>query len=243
MRLTLLGCLLAMIGSAGATGRDGLVIAFHEVTVCSPVQEIIEEVLVREGDAVNKGTPLIRLLQQRELLEVQRSEAVVEKTAFDAKASQALAKDRLVPAEQAIEKEVEHRLAGIELAQAKVRLAEKTIVSGIDGIVARLYKEAGESVDRVEKVAEVVNIERVYLKFLLDQAELVRLRAGMRVPVRVPLVPELGEVEAVVDFVDPVIDAASGLFRVKLLLDNPGLRLRPGMKVEGDFGRAAGGQP
>ena len=41
--------------------------------------------------------------------------------------------------------------------------------------------------------------------------------------------------EAAVSFIDPRIDAASGLFRVKLLLDNPNHDIKAGMRGEADF--------
>ena len=46
--------------------------------------------------------------------------------------------------------------------------------------------------------------------------------------------------EAAVAFIDPRIDAASGLFRVKLLLDNPNHDIKAGMRAEGEFTRPAG---
>jgi multidrug efflux pump subunit AcrA (membrane-fusion protein) len=43
-----------------------------------------------------------------------------------------------------------------------------------------------------------------------------------------------------VSFIDPRIDAASGLFRVKLLLDNPNHDIKAGMRAQGDFSSYGG---
>ena len=51
-----------------------------------------------------------------------------------------------------------------------------------------------------------------------------------------PALPDNSEnFTAVVSFVDPRIDAASGLFRVKLLLDNPDHEIKAGMRGFAEF--------
>jgi RND family efflux transporter MFP subunit len=141
--------------------------------------------------------------------------------------------------EEALTKAVELELARIGHATAEFRLSQKRITSPLSGIVVKKHKESGESVTRVDKLFDIVNIDKVYLQFYLDPVLMQRIQRDAKVKVVFPTLPDKEEFIAVVSFVDPVIDAGSGLFRVKLLMDNPGHRIKAGMRVEADFTRPA----
>src|SRR5258708_36309926 len=89
--------------------------------------------------------------------------------------------------EGAGEKESERELAKIQLAAAEVRLKEKTIRAPLSGIVVKKYKEAGEAVDRVEKLLDVVNIDQVYVQFYLDPKLMQAVQQDAGSPVRFPV--------------------------------------------------------
>jgi multidrug efflux pump subunit AcrA (membrane-fusion protein) len=52
-------------------------------------------------------------------------------------------------------------------------------------------------------------------------------------------IPEMKGTSVVgkIAFIDPRIDATSGLFRVKVLLDNPDRKIKAGMKAVADFSK------
>jgi multidrug efflux pump subunit AcrA (membrane-fusion protein) len=51
-------------------------------------------------------------------------------------------------------------------------------------------------------------------------------------PLIVPSLAELRQFTGKLDFIDPRMDAESGLYRIKLLLENSELRIKAGMRVE-----------
>ncbi|MEA3187634.1 MAG: rane fusion protein multidrug efflux system, partial [Chthoniobacter sp.] len=100
------------------------------------------------------------------------------------------------------------------------------------------YKEAGEGADKTEKLFDVVNIDQVYVQFYLDPKLMGVIQPDMKLPVRFStLAPAAHSYTASVAFIDPRIDAASGLFRVKLLLDNPEHEIKAGMRAVADFSK------
>ncbi len=232
---TLVALIAIALGSARGGEVDGLVLPAKDITIGSPVQEIIEEIAVEEGDTVTAGQTLARLMDREERLEVQRYEKVLEKARFDAKAAQTLYSEKMGAKEAAVEKKAELERLQIEQELAQSRLDRKTITSPIAGVVVKKYKEAGESVERVENLFDVVNIDRVYLQFYLDGKSINEIAVGQKIAVEFPTLREGKETKAEVSFVDPRIDAASGLFRVKLVLENPGHRIKAGMRVVGEF--------
>ncbi|HEX8297236.1 MAG TPA: efflux RND transporter periplasmic adaptor subunit [Chthoniobacteraceae bacterium] len=223
--------------AAHAQDTQGLVIPLKQVSISSPVlQEVIEHVLVEEGDAVKENQIVIELRREKEVLEVQQAQQVVEQKRFTAEGAAKLFKEKIGSKEAALEKETELALAKIQLAAAEVRLKEKTVRAPLGGIVVKKYKEAGEAVDRVEKLLDVVNIDQVYVQFYLDPKLMQKIRPDMEVPIRFPVIG--GEAFAgKVTFIDPRIDAGSGLFRIKVLVENKDHKIKAGMRGSADFAK------
>lgn len=234
-RFVLFSFLLAW--GARADDTQGLVLPIKQVSVSSPVlQEVIEHVLVEEGDAVKENQILIELRKEKEELEVKQAQQIVEQKKFTAEGAQKLFKEKIGSQEAALEKQTEWELAKIQLAQAEVRLKEKTIRAPLSGIVVKKYKEAGEAVDRVEKLLDVVKIDQVYVQFYLDPKLMQSVRQDMEIPVRFAVIGNQN-FTGKVSFIDPRIDAGSGLFRVKLLVENADHRIKSGMRGTADFSK------
>jgi RND family efflux transporter MFP subunit len=223
--------------TARAEDIQGLVIPFKMVSVASPVlQEVVDSVLVEEGDTVKADQVIVQLRAEKEALQVEQYSKLVEQRQFTAQGAAVLSKEKMMSKEAALEKQTELELAKIQLRQAQVAFKEKTIRSPLNGIVVKKYKEAGESVDRVEKLMDIVSIDQVYVQFYLDPKLMTAVKVDQLVPVRFPVIGEQ-KFDAKVSFVDPRIDAGSGLFRVKLIVENPGHIIKPGMRGTSDFSR------
>lgn len=223
--------------SAQAEEVQGVVLAVKQVSVSSPVlQEVIKEVLVEEGDTVKEGQPLVQLENAKEELAVQEGERLVENAEFIAKGTEALHKDKMGSREQMLKAKTELELAKIRLAAAQVSLKEKTIRAPLNGIVVKKHKEAGEAVDRVEKLIDLVNIDQVYVQCYVNPKLLPQLQQGSEVPVRISE-PINAKFMGKIDFIAPNIDASSGLLRVKVVIDNPDHTIKAGLKGIANFGK------
>jgi membrane fusion protein, multidrug efflux system len=229
--------LLVLAVAVRADDTQGLVIPFKQVSVSSPVlQEVIDHVLVEEGDAVKENQILIELRREKEELEVKQAQQVVQQRRFTAEGAQKLFTEKIGSKEVALEKQTEWELAKIQLAAAEVRLKEKTIRAPLSGIVVKKYKEAGEAVDRVEKLLDVVNIDQVYVQFYLDPKMMQSIKQDAEIPVRFPVIGSQ-DFAGKVSFIDPRIDAGSGLFRVKVLIENKDHIVKAGMRGVADFAK------
>ena len=62
----------------------------------------------------------------------------------------------------------------------------------------------------------------------IDATDVLNLKVGERLPISVSSGKSAVLVEGVIEFISPVIDAASGLRRVKLLINNRDGRVVPG---------------
>jgi membrane fusion protein, multidrug efflux system len=243
MKIPFVFALLALTYPALTRAEDvqGLVLPFKQVSVSSPVlQDNVKDIEVDEGDQVKKDDVLAHLLNDREQLEVKRCENLIKRAEFEYKGMKTLADEKLATQDSELEKETDLEAAKLESQLANVALEEKTIKSPLSGIVVKRYKEPGESVDRMEKLFDIVNIDQVYIQFYLEPGLIEKLAVGDKIPVHFPALRDgAREYEAAVAFIDPRIDAASGLFRVKLLLDNANHDIKAGMRGEADFSKPA----
>jgi RND family efflux transporter MFP subunit len=234
--------LLTLTYSALADQNPGLVLPFKEVSVSSPVlQDVVKDIEVDEGDRVKKGDILAHLLNDREQLDVQRAQNLIKRAEFEYKGMKTLADEKDASQDALIEKETDLEAAKLEYQLTLTALDEKTIKSPLSGIVVKRYKEPGEAVDRTEKLFDIVNIDQVYVQFYLDPSLINKLAVGDRISVHFGAIyqgPQ--QYDGAIAFIDPRIDAASGLFRVKILLDNPDHIIKAGMRAEADFTKPAG---
>lgn len=220
------------LGAHAASRADGLVLPFREVVVSSPVQSVIVTIAHREGDSVKSGDMLAQLYNRIEELDMLRTKAALEKREFDFKGTNNLYQDNIISQDEALKNKIELELARLQAEQASELFKQRTIVAPIDGLIVEQMREVGESVTATQPVFRLVDISQVYVQFYIRAEELGRFKLGDSVEVFY----HAGETRATrrgkVDFIDPRVDAASGLLRVKVLVPNPDRAIVPGLRVE-----------
>jgi len=233
-----------------------------QITVGSRAEGLVAEVLVEEGQAVGKGQVILRLDSTVERLEVELSRLQAE-SSKTLEAAQLVEKQKAAEVSRArtlLEKggitgteyeqrELELKVAriNIEIAQANLkalklqykrdlaRLAQREIKAPADGIVTRIHKDPGEAVERLEKVAELVQLDPLEIVLNLPVATRGTYAAGGKA--RVQIAGQDRWHETVVKSVNPVVDFASNTYRLKLRLPNPDGKIQSGLRVTVDLGR------
>lgn len=214
--------------------------------VGSSVTGVIEELRVERGDSVKKGQ-IIAVLRgdiERAALSVAQSRAQAEADVQAAIAALDFARQSTQRAEDLVKKQfvsaqaldkarTEEKVAVQKLAQAREQrqiwareqvlaqsqLAQRTIVSPFNGIVADRYLSAGERIEE-RSLARVVSIHPLHVEVMVPAAQFGRIKPGQTALVT-PELPGMPAVEARIALVDKLIDGASNTFRVRLELPNP----------------------
>lgn len=228
--ISLLAAARLFAASGHAATAEVLVKPFRAVSVSAAVAGTLRALPVQEGQAVKTGQPLAVLANEQEQLEVDRLTKILEKRDFDDRGTAKLFKDKVVSEDEAVEKRIEREIAELQLRRAKVDLAHKTLLAPLDGVIVAKKREAGEWVEPGTVVFELVNIDRVYAEMLVTPEEAAPLKVGQKLTTRFPLLAPRAEVEGAIDFIDPRVDASSGLMKVRILIDNAQHRLRPGYR-------------
>ena len=133
-------------GDQGKAVRDHecLVEAFMVVNVGSPVDGVLEQVLVNRGDRVRNGQVVARLQSGVEAAAVQLSKARVDFGRRRLERNEALYAKELISAQDRDELATEVNLREEELKREEEALKLRTIVSPIDGVVVERRLVPGE---------------------------------------------------------------------------------------------------
>jgi RND family efflux transporter MFP subunit len=251
--LLTLGLAGAAWGQAAESGK--LVITGHmdpaaKVEVPAGSHGELSAVDVKEGQVVKKGQQLAKLddaIQQATvdlaktaaentiIIQAQENELASAQNQYDKvknnpgfndtekRQKELDLKQAKLKLEEAKEEQLENK---IKLQQEQIRLDHMTIRSPIDGSVLRVNKEAGEETDDNPLVV-VVDTHKLYAVFDMPRQLFGNVHVGDKETVQTEGITR----EATVISVDPIIDLASGLFRVKMELDNSDGRIPAGVDV------------
>jgi RND family efflux transporter MFP subunit len=240
------------------SANDGLVKPFQETTLSAQILGRIAEIPVEEGDLVSVGDMVLRMDDRIEQLEVNRRalvrddqselELATKRAAVlgeEAVALRALYEESGgVSREELNQKELEAALAAaekrkvtnreelevIEVQMAEEQLGQRHIRAPFSGYVVEILMEEGEVCREGQPVARMVDIDQCYLECYLDGSAGISYKAGQKVWILVPgLDGKLIRRQGTVDYVAPIVDAASGLRKVDVLFDNTDRTVLPGL--------------
>ena len=247
-------------GAIPDDGADCLIEPMTTTELGSSTRGVVARVLVERGEPVIRGQALVELdadverafFEQAEARADMRSEILAREaelvlTELEFARVEQLHGQDLVPDRQREEARARHRVAEAALVQAlenrrlvqlellrmRRELERRTLRSPVDAVVVERLVEDGELVadNPVLRLAE--------LDPLRVEAVLPGRLFGTLAPGDVArLYPELGNgamLEARIDTVDPVLDARSGTFAVRLRLDNADLSIPAGQRCRVAF--------
>lgn len=202
-----------------------------EAQVVAKTSGVLLRLFAEEGDRVKAGQVLARIDPERPRLEVQRNEAMLRKLEAEYRRAQELFERKLLAAEahERLRFDLDTQRAAYEMA--KLELSYTEITAPFDGVVAQRMAKEGNLIQLNQSMFRIVDTSRLEAVLNVPERELATLKAGQPVALRVDAAP--GNVfDGSIDRVSPVVDAASGTFRVVAAFSDASGVLKPGM-----FGR------
>ncbi len=200
----------------------------EEVKLSSQIPGILDSIRMERGDQVKRGQIVARLKSGVEKAAVALAQARVDFGKRKLVRNEDLYRQELISIHEKDEMETEHRIAELELQEAKEKLKLRTLRSPINGIVTERHHSAGEFVGE-DPVLTLVSIDPLNVEIIVPVSRIGSIRKGMTAIVE-PESPAGGSFNGKVDIVDQIIDAASGTYTVRVKLPNPGHRIAAGLK-------------
>jgi RND family efflux transporter MFP subunit len=125
--------------------------------------------------------------------------------------------------------EMDQRTAMLEAERAEVQLSLRMIKSPLNGVVTDIKLMPGEFIHDQATIMTIAQIDPLNADLVVPAEHYGGVKVGLVADLF--LGPPLNRaLPATVDAVDPVIDAASDTFRVRLVLPNPGNRIPAGVR-------------
>jgi membrane fusion protein (multidrug efflux system) len=206
----------------------GTVSVIDSVEIRAETAGLVQSVSFSDGQAVRKGQALVHL-----------RDADAQASLLDARARArltALQLDRLTPLlgrGDVAQAEVDKAKADDDLARAAVLKAEEalrraTIVAPFDGVVGRRDVAVGQTVDTTRVLTRIEDLAHLAVDVSLPESAVARVAKDQSAVVIVPALGTDGAA-AHVSYVAPRVRDDSRTIDVRVVLDKPDARVRPGM--------------
>ncbi len=197
----------------------------------------ITELNFTDGQRVRKGQMLVQFDDQLPLAQVQQSQAELSIAQANQKRNQELVAQNFISQRSLDESAANLQVAEAKLALAKATAARLRILAPFDGVVGIRQVNVG---DYLKDGADIVNIEdldAIFVDFRLPERFQSKLRRGQTALLDIDALPGR-KYTALVQAIDPLIDANGRSVGVRGCVDNRQLQLRPGMfaRVNAVFG-------
>ncbi|MBI1892833.1 MAG: efflux RND transporter periplasmic adaptor subunit [Candidatus Rokubacteria bacterium] len=237
---------------------EGVIRSDERVVIKSKVPGPIRRILVREGDVIAGGQPLLEMDNETSYAMVEAAAAEVRRAAaallevrgaletatreyerllkvrdlITVKEFE-LSRDAVRNAQAAMQTRKEELFkAQKQLDVARANFNETLIVAPFNGVVSRIHVREGDSPKVSETpLLDVLSLEKLYLEVALPLPYLGRIREGMTLRFDVE-----GETTAIrtsstgkISYVYPEVDPRTRMFLVKISVPPAGSRVLPGM--------------
>lgn len=192
----------------------------------------------RDGDRVRRGQLLVQFDDQLPLAQVQQAQAELSIAEANHKRNQELVAQNFIS-----RRSVDESAANLQVAQAKLALARATaarlrITAPFDGIAGIRNTSVGDYLKDGTDIVNIEDMDAMYVDFRLPERLQGKLRKGQTALVDLDALPGQ-RFTAVVQAIDPLVDANGRSVGVRGCIDNRRLLLRPGMfaRVTAVFGQ------
>lgn len=262
-------CLAANLVAAHAAlaedrGHACLIEPYQKIELRSPVEALIDDILVQRGSVVKKDQVLVKLdsgveqaalasARYRAIMEgqVRSSEARLNYARDKHRRREELNRQNFISAQERDDAYAEMRVAEAELIEAKDNrelsaldtkrldelLKQRTLRAPFSGIVTERLQEPGELAFTGEGARPILKLAQIHplrVEVVLPVSLYGSIKVGGHADVEAEA-PLKGSYKATVRIVDKVVDSASGTFGVRLDLPNPKGDIPAGIKCRARF--------
>lgn len=205
--------------------------ALAEADVIGKVGGEVREILVEEGDTVTKGQVLARLDGDRLRLGLSESEAKLRKLQREYERNADLSEKGLVSTGdfEKIRFEMEALQAAFNLSRLELDYTQ--IRAPIAGVVSERFIKLGNTISVNDPVFRITSFDPLVAYLHVPEREYRNINAGQAVAIDIDAL-QGPPIAVTVTRVSPVVDPATGTFKITIEILDEQRRIKPGM-----FGR------
>ncbi len=198
--------------------------------VYSRVQGLVEEIYVEEGDYVRKDHVFMKLEADEYALDEAKAEVDFKQEQSKYDRAKRMSEKDLLSKEEFEQAKFALAAKKISWDQAKLNLDYTNISSPISGVIGERLKRPGDRIQPSDKLFTVINTKEMIAVVHIPEKEIRTIRKGQSAYITSQHL-EQQQFTGWIKRVSPVVDPASGTFKVTIGIRNTNNRLRPGMFV------------
>lgn len=188
----------------------------------------VTQINFRDGQRVRRGQLLVQLDDRLQQAQLQQALAELSIAQANHKRNTELVAEGFIS-----QRGLDESAAAVKVAQAKAELARATaarlrVLAPFDGVAGLRNISVGDYLKDGDAIVNLEDMAAMYVDFRLPERLQARVRPGQTARVQVEALPDRA-FAAVVQAVDPQIDASGRSLNVRGCIDNRLLQLRPGM--------------
>lgn len=205
----------------------GSVSAVEGIELASEVAGTVKSIDFKPNDTISAGQRLVQLDDSIDQADLRLYQAAMDLAQRVLDRVSSLRARGNAPQADLDAANAELLKAQAQIARAQAVIEKKAVTAPFAGIVGIRKIDIGRYVAPGDALVTLQRLDQVYADFTLPEQAFSRISHGQKVEVRADAFPDevfRGEVSGI----EPVVDAASRMVKVRATIDNPGLKLRPG---------------
>ena len=214
-----------------AIGATGQIEAIQAIDLRPEVEGRIVDILVREGQEVEKGTPLFKVDDAELKAQVARAAADHDLARQALERTKQLREQNATSAADLERAEATARGADASLELLQVRLDRSVVRAPFGGVVGRRYVSEGDYVNSASKLTALHSVNPQYAVLDVPERYADQLKRGQLVSFQVAALPGRNFSGEVV-FIDPSVELPARTILIKAVVPNPRRELASGMFIE-----------
>jgi len=197
----------------------------------------VSQIMFKDGQRVKKGQLLVQFDDQLPVAQLMQAKAEMSIAQANHTRNKELVSQNFISKRSLDESE-----AALQVAEAKLSLAQATlqrlkVLAPFDGVAGLRQINVGDYLKDGADMVNIEDIDAVLLDFRLAERFQTKIKPGQKAQVSFDALPGK-QFTAVVQAIDPLIDANGRSIGVRGCIDNRQMQLRPGMfaRVSAVFG-------
>jgi membrane fusion protein (multidrug efflux system) len=197
----------------------------------------VSQVMFRDGQRVKKGQVLVQFDDQLPAAQVMQSQAELSIARANHTRNKELVAQNFISKRSLDESEAALQVAEAKLALAQATLQRLKVLAPFDGVAGLRQINVGDYLKDGADMVNIEDIDAVLLDFRLAERFQTKVKPGQKAQVSFDALPGR-QFTALVQAIDPLIDANGRSVGVRACIDNRQMQLRPGMfaRVSAVFG-------
>lgn len=214
----------------------GMTEAWTKLSLMSKIAGSIEDIVVQEGDHVQKGQLIARIENKDYRIALDSAEAAYSLAKANYSRNKTLRGKGISTQANLDEQRAKLSQSKAALENAELALSRCQVTAPLSGIISRLNAEVGMVVNQMmpEPIAEILQIDRVKAVVAVPEADVNAVRHLKQVGIRIRSLNN-ARFQAPVHFLAPAPETTAHAYRLELALDNPDKKILPGMFLQADI--------